>query len=226
MAVAVAHVCVWGSGFSGGGGCRPDCKTQLQWFVSATRKEVEDVSARKAATALGQWQRGKQPAKLSNNHIKAQQAVVQGDESEICVLKKKYCELCITSSVCSEPVIFNVNAFEVYKGWTKKVARKGSQSRDLSSATSHVSKISWTWSLQNRTGSVTEGFQLLLMLFSGEGEHGPTDCSHSLLLQHCSSLHQSCTQAFTSIFTWELSESRIWSTIIPAQKMWASEKKE
>lgn len=138
MAVADAHICVWGSGFSSGGGRRPDCKTQLQWFVSAARQEVEDVSARKAATALGQWQRGKQPAKLSNNHIKAQQAVVQGDESEIYVLKKKYCELCITSSVCGEPVIFNVNAFEVYKGWTKNVARKGSQSRNLSSPTSHI----------------------------------------------------------------------------------------
>lgn len=95
---------------------------------------------------------------------------------------------------------------------------KGEQEKLHGRDLTYVSEISWTWSLQNPTGSVTVGFQLLLMLFSGEGERGPTDCSHSLLLQRCSRLHQSCTQAFTSICTWELSESRIWSTIIPAQK--------
>lgn len=99
-----------------------------------------------------------------------------------------------------------------------KGEQKTLHGRDLKVEIFHVSEMSWTWSLQNPTGSVTVGFQLLLMLFPGEGEHGPTDCSHSLLLQRCSRLHQSCTQAFTSICTWELSESRIWSTIIPAQK--------
>lgn len=49
------------------------------------------------------------------------------------------------------------------------------------------------------------------------GEHGPTDYIHNVVLPCCRVLHQSCTQAFIIIFTWESTESRIWSTIIPAQ---------
>lgn len=49
------------------------------------------------------------------------------------------------------------------------------------------------------------------------GEHGPTDYIHNVVLPCCRVLHQSCTRAFIIIFTWESTESCIWSTIIPAQ---------
>lgn len=219
MAVAAAHVCVWGSGLGGGSRRHPDCQTQLQGFVSATRQDVEDVSARKAAAALGQWQRAEQPAKLSNNHIKAQQAVVQGDESEICVLKKKKkcCELCITSSVCGEPVIFNVSAFEAYKGWTKKKLR----GRDLKVVIFGPPHLACK-SLLDATSAEPHRFcHGRAPVTSPWGE--PT--SPGVVVQRCSRLHQSRTQASISIFTWELSESRIWSTITPAREMWASERR-
>lgn len=51
----------------------------------------------------------------------------------------------------------------------------------------------------------------------GGGRNGPTDYIHNVVLPCCRVLHQSCTRAFIIIFTWESTESCIWSTIIPAQ---------
>lgn len=76
---------------------------------------------------------------------------------------------------------------------------------------------SWTWSLQNCTDCVMEEFKLLFIFILQGGEHGPTDYIHNVALPCCRVLHQSCTRAFIIIFTWESTESCIWSTIIPAQ---------